>query len=233
MVNIVFSNGDAEAIADLLCAWTPWGNSYDPPQQLRIHAEHLIDLYHQHPSSSRLRQHIINAIEFIGYWRVEEVGVERFIEFLNDLKVVLKDVDDIFKWATLLLDTIQSSEAIKHLSLSYWELLADIAVYWSDELRAHTYSPQVMIFLQDAREWDKLNCWVSVVWMMWPPEGGKTTEEDLEHAMLSLFHQKPGALQKLKEQMEPWSRRPSNKIPGSFEKICKQIHDKAAQQATL
>ena len=234
MANIVFSNGDVEAIADLLCAWTSQSNSHNPPQQLRIHAEHLIDLYHQYPSSPRLRLHIISAVEFIGYRWFEEVGVERFIRFLNDLKVGFKDVDNMIKWARLLLDTIQSSEATQCLSLPSWELLAELAVYWSDELGAYTYSPQVMISLQDAREWDKLNCWVSIVWMVWPPEGGKTTEEDLEHVMLLLLHQQPGALQKLEEQMEQWRERGyQHQIPGSFKKICKQVLDKAAEQATL
>ena len=140
----------------------------------------------------------------------------------------------MIKWARLLLDAIQSSEAIQYLSLSSWELLAEFAVYRSDELGAYTYSPQVMISLQDAREWDQLNCWGCIVWMVWPPEGGKTTEEDLEHVMLLLLHQQPGALQKLEEQMEQWREIGyQHKIPGSFKKICKQALDKAAEQATL
>ena len=140
----------------------------------------------------------------------------------------------MFKWATLLLDAIQSSEAIQHLSLSSWELLAEFAVYLSHELGAHTYSPQFMISLWDAREWDKLNFWVSIVWMVWPPEGGKTTEEDLEHVMLSLLHQQSGALQKLEEQMEQWrGSRHQHEIPGSFKKICKQVHNKAVKWTTL
>jgi len=126
------------------------------------------------------------------------------------------------------------SEKIQHLSLSYWELLADLAAYWAYEIGVHTYNPQVMISLQDAREWDKLKCWVSVVWMVWPPEGGKTTEEDLQHVMLSLFYQQPDALQKLEEQMEQWGEQWSwIEIPESFRQTCKQVHDKAAQQATL
>jgi len=56
-----------------------------------------------------------------------------------------------------------------------------------------------MVFLQDAKEWDKLACWISVVWMIWPPEDGGATEEDLENVMLSLLHQQPGALQKVEE----------------------------------
>jgi len=202
LANIVFSSGDGEAIADLLCAWI---SAYMP--QLRIYAEHIVGLHHLHPFSSRLRSYIIYAIELIGYQEFEQVGVEGFIRLLNELQVCAKDLYDEFHWTRLLLDTIQSPKKTQHLSLSYWELLVELAIHQTFWLGAQNYNPQIMISLQDAREWDKLKCWISAVWMLWPPEGGKTTGEDLEHAMVSLFHQQPGALQKLEEQMEQWSGR--------------------------
>jgi len=163
----------------------------------------------------------------------EQVGVEGFIKLLNDLQVSTKDLTHEYEpgWVELLIDTIQSSEKIQHLWISYWELLAGLVVDWRHRLVDRTYNPQIMISLQDAKEWDKLVCWIGVVWLVWPPEGGKTTGEDLELAMLLLFHQLPGALQKLEEQMEQWSGWIG--IPESFKQICKQVHDKAAQQAVL
>ena len=234
LANIVFSSGVSEAITDLLCAWTSKSSSNTPYPQLKMCAEHLIGL-HLHPFSSRLRSHIIYAIRLIGYKQFEQVGVEGFIRLLNDLHVCAKDLDiGVVAWLRLLLDTIKSSEGIHHLSCSYWELLVGLIAHWSRWLRTSTYSPHIMISLQDAKEWDKLTCWIGVVWMVWPPESGRTTKEDLEHVMLSLFHQQPGALQKLEEHMEQWSKaQSSNEIPKSFEQICKQAHDKAAQQATL
>jgi len=234
LANIVFSSEDGEAIADLLCAWTSWSDSHTSYPQLEMCAEYLICLHHLHPFSSRLRSHIIYAIELIGYQQFEQVGVEGFIQLLNDLQVCAKDLDYELKWARLLLDIIQSSEKIQQLSLSSWEFLAELAADWSYGLGARTYNPQIMISLEDAKEWDKLKCWIGVVWMVWPPESGHTTEEEFEHMLLSLFHQQPSVLQKLEEQIEQWSQAyQQNRIPKSFKQVCKQAHDKAAQQAIL
>lgn len=105
----------------------------------------------------------------------------------------------------------------------------ELVAYYSDELRDITYIPHIMLSLEDKQEWDKLECWITIVWMVWPPESGGTKEEDLKHVMLLLFYQQPGALQKLEEQMEKWSW----EIPESFQQICKQAHDEVAQQVTL
>ena len=234
MANIVFSSGDSEAIADLLCAWTSKSNSHTPYPQLHICAEHLIGLHHLHPFSLRLRSHIIHAIELLGYQEFEQVGVEGFIRLLNDLQICTKDLDNEFAWAGLILDTIKSPEGIEHLSLFYWELLVELAAYWSDELEASTYSPNTMVSLRNAKEWDKLKCWITTVWLVWLPEGGKAMEEDIKHMMLSLFHQQPTIFQKLEEQMEQWGNMWSwNKVPESFQQICKQMHDEVAQQGAL
>ena len=190
--------------------------------------------HHLYPFSSRLRSCIIATIDFLGYQKFEQVGVEEFYRLLNHLQACDEDLDRSFKWITLLLDIVKSSKEIQHLSHSYWEWLVDLAAYWSDELEVTTYSPHIMISLRDANEWDKLICWITIVWLVWPPEGGKTTEEDLKHVMFSLLHQQPGAIQKLEEQMEKWGNRWSwNNIPESFRQICKQAHSKITQQTIL
>ena len=38
------------------------------------------------------------------------------------------------------------------------ELLVEFIVCWGYKSRAITYSPHVIISLQDAKEWDKLKC---------------------------------------------------------------------------
>ena len=152
-----------------------------------------------------MQLHIIHAVGLVGYQEFEQAKVEGFIRLLNDLQVCTKDLDNEFGWARLLLDIIKTSKGIQHLPYSYWELLAELAAYLSDELGADIYSPQIIMSLQNAKEWDKLRCWVSAVWLVWPPKGGQTTEGDLKHVMLSLSHQQPGVIQKLEEQMEQWS----------------------------
>jgi hypothetical protein len=99
-----------------------------------------------------------------------------------------------------------------------------LVVPWAHYSDHQTYGPHIMTSLEASKEWDKLECWMAVVWMVWPPETGKTTEEDLEHVMLSLSHQQHGAIQKLKQRMEKWRKRDSrNKFPESFHQICTKV----------
>ena len=84
-----------------------------------------------------------------------------------------------------------------------------------------------MVSLENAEAWDKLMCWVAVVWMVWPPGDGQTTEEDLEHAMLSLLHQKSDSIQELEGKISRWG---SGRIE-SFQRISERVCEQA-QQAT-
>ena len=233
LANIVFESKSGEAIADLLCAWTSGSNSHEPYTSLNICTKHLIGLHHLHPFSSRLRKLIIHVIYLISYEEFKQAGVEGFVGLLNDLQICVEDIvgkED--KWTRLLLDTIQSSEGIQHISHPYWKLLVELMVSNSWWLERSIYNPQTMVSLKEAEEWDKLECWMGVVWMFWPPEKGETTEVDLEQMALSLFHHQPGAVQKLEQWMGQWTHG-WKKIPKSFQQICKQAHDEAAQQARL
>ena len=68
-------------------------------------------------------------------------------------------------------------------------------------LGGSAYDLQVITSLLEAQEWDKLECWMGIVWMAWPPQTEKATEE-VECVMALLFCQWPGAIQMLTEQME-------------------------------
>ena len=61
-------------------------------------------------------------------------------------------------------------------------------------------------------------------------EAGGTTEEDLKHPMLLLFRQQPSAIQKLTQWMKRWGEMWVEKVPESFERICQQARDEAAQR---
>ena len=228
LVDVVFKSKKSEAIADLLHAWTVRGWSHGPADTLLgTCAGHLIDLHDLMPFSSRLRRLIIRAVGLIGYKRFDEVGVERFVKLLNHLCVGVEDVEDSFKWMSLLLDTIQSPHGTRQLSDQSWELLVDLTISKSEEIHV-TYAPQVMGSLLESQEWDKLECWIGVVWMVWPPEARETTE-GIKCAMVSLFRCRPGAAQKLTRWMKQWSE-VKGVVPECFERICKQAHE-AAQQA--
>jgi hypothetical protein len=129
------------------------------------------------------------------------------------------------------LKILQTFERAQQLSHLYWELLVELAILWSWPLQnKFTCSPQIVKFLVEAQEWSKLECWIATVWMVWPPEADGTAEEDLGHLML-LSRQRPGAIQKLEQWMERWSRRPSGPIPELFQRICKQAQEAAQRDA--
>jgi hypothetical protein len=224
LATIIFRSEDGEAIADLLHAWTSESSSHTPYSSLKICAEHLIGLHNLQPFSPRLRHLTINAIKLIGYQPFEQAGIDGFIGLLNILDVSVEDAGYNYIWAKLLLDVIQSSGKIQDLSHSYWEQFVNLACYWAPELaESTTYNPHTMASLEGDGEWDKLECWLCVVWMMWSPEGGKTTEEDLEHVMFSLSSQRPGAIQEFKRKLEKNEEWRGASIPGSFQQICKKV----------
>jgi hypothetical protein len=218
MVDIVFHSRDEEFIADLLHAWTSTSESHGPHPSLSTCARHLVCLQ---PTSERLRRLVIRSIELIGYKEFEGVGLEQFVELLDDLNVGVEDVEDREQWALLLLNVIHSSEGIQGLSHQYWELFWELTISCSWRLGGYIWSSHITAFLKDSQEWDKLECWIGVIWMVWPPGTGGTIE-DIEHAMLSLFCQRPGAIQKLKQRMEHWGKENDYQVPESFQRICER-----------
>ena len=232
MAIIVLASGDSEAIGDLLQAWMPGDESHQLYTSLGMCAEPLVGLRRLRPFSSRLRQLVMRAVGLIGYREFEQVGVEGFVELLNDLHVSVKDTIDRAKWTQLLLDTVQSSEGIQHLPYSYWELLAELAFLGPWGLQYGAYSPDSTTYLKDTKKWEKLGCWVGVVWMAWPPEDDMPTEGDLEDAMLLLFCKLPDAIQKLEQWMERRRNR-SQDTPGSFQRICEQTRRELTRQNAL
>ena len=209
-------------------------------------------------SSQRLQELVIHTIGLIGFWEFKRVDVEGFCKLLNHLHVCAKDIYQEEYWARLLLDAIQCPEGIQHLSYPYWELLVELSISNSWLLRDVVWSPHIIAPLEASREWDKLECWICVGWMLLgssgfsvspPLVGGPTLsiqvlekqmgqwnegqQEGLKCATLSLFHQKQGAIQKLEKWMEQWSKKQQKDVPDSFQQICAQGHLGVAQEGVL
>ena len=231
LVEIVFKSEDSEAIADLLHAWTSKGRSHGPAHMLLSTCTgYLIDLYSRVHLSSRLRRLVIRSVELVGYKGFKESGTERFIELLNRLHVGIEDMDYRSKWTPILLDTIQSSEGAQCLSIHSWELLAELTILPPLGSGNSAYTPQVTASLLEAQEWDKLECWMGVVWMEWPPQT-TVAIENVERVMVLLFRQQPGAVQKLTHRMEQWSKRRNKEVPTAFQRICKQPRESVRPDA--
>jgi len=228
LVDVVFKTQESESIADLLHAWTArYKHHALAPGLLNLCPVHLVGLQNLVPFSPRLRRLIIRFVEQISYKGFEGVGVERFVELLNHLHVTVEDMDEKKNWGKLLLDTIQSSEGTQHLSHWYWELLAELVVSESRWLRPDlARGLQIITSLTEAEEWNRLECWVGIVWMLLP-EGLDPGEGDLGHSMTLLFRQRPGAVQKLEQWMEKWSQGAGKDVPESFKRAHEQAHETA------
>jgi hypothetical protein len=228
LADVAFKSRESEVIADLLHAWTVRDGARE---LLSPCAEHLVGLHDLVPSSQRLRRFVIRTVEVIGYDGFVGVEVEKFIGLLNRLRVTVKDMDKKENWEKCLMDTIQSSDGRQHLSHWYWELLVELAISGPDWLNGIAYSPQITASLVEAQEWSKLECWMGIFWMVWPPGSGGVTEVDLGRPTLLLCRQRPEAVQKLEKWVKRWSQTHDIDIPESFKQICEQAHQAAQQDA--
>ena len=93
------------------------------------------------------------------------------------------------------------------------------------------YNLWIMTQPINAQEWDKLEFWMGIVWMLWPPGAGAMVEEDLDRSMVLLFQQRPGAAQKLEQWTERWNQERGKEIPQSSQRLCGQAHEAAQRDA--
>ena len=171
----VLKSNNSEAVADL--AWASFMFDGSGQLGLSLFANHIVDLrgVATEPFSRDLRQTFVLCVEYgEGLGAFKNVGEERFVELLNCLHIGIEDLDHAGGcevWSRMLLEIVQSTEEAQYLDIHSWELLAEIAP------QAHSgkamYNPDVTTSLVDGKEWDKLECWMVVVWMNWPPEPGK------------------------------------------------------------
>ena len=218
LFDVVFKSQESEAIADLLNAWNIWwGYTELEHTLLDIITGHLFGLHTLIPSSPRLRQHVIRFIEGANRRTFRRERVEEWIELLNQLHVTFEEILDKAGWSSLLVDVIRSPVGIQRLPDRYWELLVELAV-WASRWWESGDPDRLKIArsLIEAEEWDKLECWIGILWMS-PKSGeiprvwmssvsGGITEEDLENPTLLLFRHRPGAAQRLEQLLERWSR---------------------------
>ena len=234
MVDIVFQSGESEAIADLLCSWTSRSALHNPHPSLKTCAQYLVGLSHLQPFSPRLQQAIITSIGLIDHKEFEQVGMEGIIGLLNGLYVHLDNISNIYEWTGLLLSIVQSPEGIQYASHQYWELLVELVGFSPWGLECNTCGPHIMKSLEDAKEWEKLECYMGIVWIKWSM--GKIdeeleTDEELEHITLSLFQQRPGAIQRLEHwvgEVSPHSARQRSK---SFQQMFDEVYLNGGQQS--
>ena len=237
MADIVFNSGDDEVIADLLQAWITHSFFKRSPKLLKPWAKHLIRLQHVASASQRLRRLAIHSIERLGFHPFKQVGVEVFAVLLDRLGVGVDDVSDANSrngWLGLFLGVVQSPDGRRFLGYPYWELIPELAstLGWFSYFPAG-YETQIMVSLEEEREWDTLGCWMGFVWLLRRPKVNAMSE-DLERATLLLLRQQPSVAKKLERWLQ---RSPIHYTPECLDClrwICKRAGlEAASRQGTL
>lgn len=229
LADVVFKSKKLESIADLLWTLTVCDNCGPAIKSFGVYKQYIVDLQDivTEPFSPRLRRLIMDSVALIGYRGFREVGTERFVGLLNHLSIGVQGTVIPVEWGSILLETAQSPEGHRHLVIQSWELLVELATSRPWKLSGTAYTPHVTDSLLGSEEWDKLECWIGVVWMMWSSEID-IGPEDLKHAMESLFRQRPDSVRKLTQLMKRWSEGREADVPENFERICGQAREEAS-----
>ena len=226
LANSVFKSNSSEAIEDLLVALNEYGRDGPAVRSLGPLNRYILEFHNNIvPFSPRLRRLVLESVALIGYEGFD-VEAECFFGFLNHISAGVEVTDVPVELCFTFLKVAQSYGGHRDLTIQSWELLANLIAEcsWRNYVR---YNPQVTSSLLGAEAWEKLECWMGVVWMMWPPEYSNAPG-DLKTPMESLLRTRPGAVRKLTEWMGRSSEIRKVDVLESFERICEQ-----ARQATL
>jgi hypothetical protein len=200
-----FSNGNDDLIADAVSAW-----AVDGDQVLRGSYRHYLAkrMERDTPFSPRLRRVIIHTIELIGRREYEhfplikpEVAGLETIHLLNRLEVDVDDMAEIHVWAELLHRVICSPVGLEILSSHYWRLLDKLDLarspIWMGALGL--LDLETMRSLEKAKDWEKLEVWMMVIWHRLTPSTRDSFAEDVEQATRELLLQRTSALPRFKD----------------------------------
>ena len=240
LVDVVFWSRNSEAIADLLQAWTTKVSLFEyPDEMLGLCTGRLIGRRDLVPFSPRLRRLVIRFVEIVGYEGFEGAGVEKLIELLDHLHVTAEEMDDEYRWTSLLLGVIQSSEGAQRLSDWYWKFLVRHARSegcsqgFGERLLGFEESlpefediifREIAYSLADAQQWGKLECWIGIQWTIFKSDG--IFKKSHKNSTRLLSDHQPGIAQRLMQWLEQWSQRREPKdIPESFQRILTRAHE--------
>ena len=221
LAKAVFRSNNIDAIAYLLWAVSVSRDGRPAVKSFSLYKQYIVDLPNNIPVpvSQRLRKAVNCCVGIIDYKGFKEVEPERIARLLNHLHIGVRETTI----PHLLLKAAQSQEGHHHLAIHSWELLVHTIINYPHHFRCITYTPHVTSSLLENQEWDKLECWMAIVWVLWPPVT-EDVAEDLKQEMEVLFHKKPSAVQKLTQWVEQGWRKWKKDLPESFQQI-KQGHE--------
>lgn len=233
VLDIVFSSGNDEVIADPLQAWIAHNFFYKSCTLLTPWAEHLIHLEHVASTSKRLQLLVIDFIGCLGFQPFEQAGVEGFFLLLDHLGVGVDNMPGEHTWSewlSLLFEVVQSPGGRQSLGYPCWELIPELAGAMPPLSLEYPFNNEMEITtsLEEEQEWDRLECWMGFIWFLWHPLADRIPD-DLERVTLLLLHQQPRFAKKL----EQWLYKSAIPMPGSLDllwQICEQAGLEAALQ---
>lgn len=185
-----FLSESDETIADVACIWIADSIGTPPGPVVGYFAERVEDPV---PFSPRLRRVAISVIERI-WSKPPEASRSEIINLLNRLEVGMEDVVDKNSWVGLLVYEIRSIPGLERLSPHYWQLLDQLELaggfFWSFRPR----DVEVMVSLEQAEDWEKLEVWMAVMWRSLPSDAEQELVEEINRVTLKLLLQWPSAL---------------------------------------
>ena len=109
-----------------------------------------------------------------------------FTVLLDRLSIGVGDVGSRNRWLRILQDVVQSPDGRRSLGYPHWELMLELSVtgvwFMTDPIN---YELQIMVLLEEEREWDRLGCWMGFVSLTRRPKINAIPEA-LECVALSL-----------------------------------------------
>lgn len=218
MVELVFKHGDQETVADALCAWTSVEDNGICAQLVHPCVRLLVELAHEE-FPPRLKRAIIHAVNVVDFTKL--IGAEQFTDLLDRLKVGIDDIRDARDhWTLLILRVIASEVGREHLSLWYWELLVELVGRSSGKFPSF-FDEAVLRSLVEKEEWEKLACWLGLVWSMQPPSAGALPVEMVTNATATLLTRIPTAAQRLGDLVVDSAEGSFGRIHGGeFKQVC-------------
>ena len=204
-----FSSDVDDIIADAVCAWAAPAGCAPFGSCARYFTKRVES---DTPFSPRLRRMAILAVERSWRSELEVLGFET-VNLLNRLGVDMDDMVDGGGWAQLLAAVICSPTGFKGLSSHYWRLLDKLVLNGHEALPSPP-NVEVMKFLEEAEDWERLEIWMSAVWTSHTPCGSSMDKpmEDIERSTLRLFSRRPSALLRFQSLPAHW---PTNMQPGA------------------
>lgn len=210
MFEVAFSSDDDDVIADAASAWIA-SNLNTPPGSFVQYFAKRID--EAEPFSPRLKLVVLRVVERIWEREFKKSWLEA-ARFLDHLEV---NVDDILiggTWLRLLVSVIRSPAGPESLSSPYWRLLDKLVLDTEEPCFDLTSSDvEVMILLEEAESWEKLEIWLAVMWQ------GEEFMEEVERVTLVVLSRRPSVLQRFENlsRHPPWVKNQEK-----IQRICRQ-----------